>query len=155
MNWGVIPTNKEKHLTNTKHTLSLTDAEAYILACVMGNLRYNDNPGVNSLLRKVGVLSNTFNIDVEDYDKVSAYVDFNGGCEEGYKLCKSLFLTLDFDGGNVDLGENVKLTEEAVVKSPQGVLQELYTQLSQALEVFDTATIETCSKAIQRIQSTL
>lgn len=155
MNWDVIPTNKEKHLTNTKHTLSLTDAEAYILACVMGNLRYNDNPSVNSLLCKINTLSNVFNINVEDYDKVSAYVDFNGGCEEGYKLCKSLFFTLDFDGSNVDLGENVELTAEAEVKSPREVLQELYTQLSQALKVFDTATIETCSKAIQRIQSTL
>ncbi|WP_443698942.1 hypothetical protein [Pseudomonas sp.] len=106
-------------MSNTKHTLSLTDAEAYILACVMGNLRYNDNPSVNSLLSKISGLSYPFNIDVEDYDKVSAYVDFNGGCEEGYKLCKSLFFTLDFDGSNVDLGENVELVKETTISGDE------------------------------------
>jgi hypothetical protein len=102
---------------------------------------------------------------------VSAYVDSNGGCEEGYKLCKSLFFTLDFDGSNVDLGENVEFTEEQIkaereackkaqetlsmVRDLVDPLAVLYNALVKAVNDFDYMGIESYSKAIQRIQSTL
>jgi hypothetical protein len=141
---------KEKHLSNKKHTLSLTDSEAYILACVMGNLRYNDNPSVNSLLSKINKVSKPFNIDAEDYDKVSAYVDFNGGCEEGYKLCKSLFFTLDFDGSNVDLDENDEFVKEPTISGDE-LKSRLHDYVVQAQTQEETVSTESLLFAALRV----
>lgn len=53
-------------------TLQLTDEEAYMLACVMGHVRYS--PKVRALLEKVDSLMDR-ELDCEDYDRVSVQVD--------------------------------------------------------------------------------
>lgn len=53
-------------------TLQLTDEEAYILACVMGHVRYS--PKIRALLDKLDSLMDR-ELDREDYDRVSVQVD--------------------------------------------------------------------------------
>jgi len=53
-------------------TISLTDEEAYILACVMGHVRYS--PKIRALLDKLYSLMDR-ELDREDYDRVSVQVD--------------------------------------------------------------------------------
>lgn len=53
-------------------TISLTDEEAYILACVMGHVRYS--PKIRALLDKLDSLMDR-ELDREDYDRVSVQVD--------------------------------------------------------------------------------
>lgn len=53
-------------------TLQLTDEEAYMLACVMGHVRYT--PKVRALLDKLDSLMDR-ELDREDYDRVSVQVD--------------------------------------------------------------------------------
>lgn len=53
-------------------SLTLTDEEAYILACVMGYVRYT--PKVRALLEKVDSLMDR-ELDCEDYARVSVQVE--------------------------------------------------------------------------------
>lgn len=53
-------------------TLQLTDEEAYMLACIMGYVRYT--PKVRVLLDKISSLMDR-ELDCEDYDRVSVQVD--------------------------------------------------------------------------------
>jgi len=53
-------------------TISLTDEEAYILACVMGHVRYS--PKIRALLDKLDSLMGR-ELDRGDYDRVSVQVD--------------------------------------------------------------------------------
>lgn len=53
-------------------TISLTDEEAYILACIMGHVRYS--PKIRALLDKLDSLMDR-ELDREDYDRVSVQVD--------------------------------------------------------------------------------
>jgi len=58
--------------TEETKTLSLTDEEAYMLACVMGYVRYT--PKVRALLEKVDSLMDR-ELDCEDYARVTVQVD--------------------------------------------------------------------------------
>lgn len=53
-------------------TLELTDEEAYMLACIMGHVRYT--PKVRALLDKVDSLMDR-ELDCEDFDRVSFQID--------------------------------------------------------------------------------
>jgi len=53
-------------------TISLTDEEAYMLACIMGYVRYTSK--VRTLLDKVDSLTDR-EMNCEDYDRVSVQVD--------------------------------------------------------------------------------
>ena len=57
-------------------TISLTDEEAYILACVMGHVRYS--PKIRALLDKLDSLMDR-ELDRKDYQKVSFNFNFRGG----------------------------------------------------------------------------
>ena len=67
-------------------TLQLTDEEAYMLACVMGHVRYT--PKVRALLEKLDSLMDR-ELDCEDYEKVSFRVDIEGS--------KAPEVTIDFN----------------------------------------------------------
>jgi len=54
-------------------TLELTDEEAYMLACVMGHVRYQKG-AVSSLLTKIDSLMDR-ELNCEDYARVSVQVD--------------------------------------------------------------------------------
>lgn len=54
------------------NTLTLTDEEAYMLACVMGYVRYT--PKVRALLEKVDSLMDR-ELNCKDYERVSVQVD--------------------------------------------------------------------------------
>lgn len=53
-------------------TLQLTDEEAYMLACVMGYVRYT--PKVRALLEKVDSLMDR-ELDCEDYNRVNIQIE--------------------------------------------------------------------------------
>lgn len=53
-------------------TLQLTDEEAYMLACVMGHVRYS--PKVRALLEKVDSLMDR-ELDCDDFSRVNIQVD--------------------------------------------------------------------------------
>lgn len=53
-------------------TLELTDEEAYMLACIMGHVRYT--PKVRALSDKVASLMDR-ELDCEDYERVSVHID--------------------------------------------------------------------------------
>ena len=61
---------------NEVKTLELTDEEAYMLACIMGHVRYSSK--VRELLEKVDSLMDR-ELDCEDYQKVSFNFNFRGG----------------------------------------------------------------------------
>lgn len=57
-------------------TLTLTDEEAYMLACIMGYVRYS--PKVRALLEKVDSLMDR-ELDCDDFDRVAFLVDIEKG----------------------------------------------------------------------------
>lgn len=58
--------------TEETKTLSLTDEEAYMLACVMGHVRYT--PKVRTLLEKVDSLMDR-ELDSKDYSRVNIQIE--------------------------------------------------------------------------------
>lgn len=90
-------------MSNT-NILALSDSELYILACVLGSVQYNENS--SSLLCKVHEVSDKkFELVCEDYEKVVFYVNDNGDSKTG-KVKTDQFVTIAFEGGNVDFGSN-------------------------------------------------
>lgn len=58
--------------TEETKTLSLTDEEAYMLACIMGHVRYS--PKVRALLEKVDSLMDR-ELDCYDYSRVNIQIE--------------------------------------------------------------------------------
>ena len=57
-------------------TISLTDEEAYILACIVGYMKPNSN--VYGLLGKMDALVNK-ELDCDDYERVGFQIDIEKG----------------------------------------------------------------------------
>ena len=57
-------------------TVSLTDEEAYILACIIGYMKPNSN--VYSLLGKMDALVNK-ELDCDDYERIGFQIDIEKG----------------------------------------------------------------------------
>ena len=57
-------------------TLSLTDEEAYILACIIGYMKPNSN--VYSLLEKMDALVDK-ELDCDDFDRLKFLIDIEKG----------------------------------------------------------------------------
>ena len=57
-------------------TLSLTDEEAYILACIIGYMKPNSN--VYSLLEKMDALVDK-ELDCDDYERIGFQIDIEKG----------------------------------------------------------------------------
>lgn len=62
--------------TEETKTLSLTDEEAYMLACVMGHVRYS--PKIRALLDKLDSLMGR-ELDREDYERIGFQIDIEKG----------------------------------------------------------------------------
>lgn len=132
-------------MSNNFHPLILTDDEIYILACVMGHVRHNDNKSVNSLLQKIYQVSDHFNITCEDYEKV-VFTDGNKSVLED--------ITVDFQGTNrsEDLEALIPKEEELIAKelSP---MEQLSKALSAAISTNDLGAVFTYASAIQRLSN--
>ena len=57
-------------------TISLTDEEAYILACIIGYMKPNSN--VHSLLEKMDALVDK-ELDCDDYERIGFQIDIEKG----------------------------------------------------------------------------
>ena len=57
-------------------TISLTDEEAYILACIIGYMKPNSN--VYSLLEKMDALVDK-ELDCDDYERIGFQIDIEKG----------------------------------------------------------------------------
>ena len=62
--------------TEETKTLSLTDEEAYILACIIGYMKPNSN--VYSLLEKMDALVDK-ELDCDDYERIGFQIDIEKG----------------------------------------------------------------------------